>query len=295
MLGGGAPELTLTLATECAYRLDTTTGTIGVRRLGCADQAFAPVSDGNPLLKGATLAAAQAAGDVLAVLAQLADKTLRLLVFRGATGATLREHRYDPRIKEPRRFLLSADGKWLAREWGQRVIVENIDTPVVQMTTRAGGFPSEVQLLLGKQCLLLSQDKGQTHWHLVDWSAGSTKFYYEKKPKDGPLQRDAFREAMGRTPLILVKPASAAAPASYDRQRFVAALDHDHLRFMLDRFGQVAVFDRRSDALVAMFMAFRDRLAAWLPDGSRCGSEALGLGPETPGARGRLANALGGC
>jgi hypothetical protein len=160
------------------------------------------------------------------------------------------------------------------------------------MTTRTGGFPAEVQLFLGNQRLLLSQDKGQTHWHLVDWSAGTVQFYYEKKSKDGPLQRDAFRAALQGSPLTLVRAASAAAPPSYDRQRFVAVTDHDHLRFMLDRFGQVAVFDRHNQSLVCVFMAFRDRLAAWLPDGSRCGSAALGLGPETPGARTRLGELL---
>src|SRR5260370_39887557 len=67
----------------------------------------------------------------------------------------------------------------------------------------------------------------------------------------------------------------------------------DGLTFALDHFGQLAVFGA-GGMLVCMFLAFRDRLAAWLPDGSRCGSEALGLGPETPGARVTLAQVLQG-
>jgi hypothetical protein len=296
-LGDSNPmELTLSPrpSAKCTYRVDTTNGTIELRQLGYEDQMFIPTADGKVVLKGATVLIAEAAGDVLAMLAKHSDKTLRLLLIRGSSGAVLREHRYDPHIKEPRRFMLSPNGRWLAREGETIIIVENVDAPAAQLTTRTGGFPGEVQLFLGKQCMLLSQDRGQSHWHLVDWSDGTARFYHEKKGRDGPLQRDVFREAMQRWPLALVKAVSAAAPPSYDRQRFVAVADHDHLRFMLDFYGQVAVFDRRTGSLLCMLMAFRDRLAAWLPDGARCGSEALGLGPETPGARVRLAKALAG-
>lgn len=292
--GASQPPVPMPAAVLDRYRyvVDTATGEITQRQAADGDEwSYLPESDGMPILRGASIAEMRSAGDTCAILATLADRTLRLLVLRG--DRLIREHRYEQRIKEPRRFLLSPDGNWLAREWGARIVVENIDTPVMQMTTRAGGFPAEAQLYLGKDCLVLSQDRGQTHWHLVDWSDGTAKFYYEKKPKDAPLQRDAFREAMQRAPLTLVRAASASAPPSYDPQRFVAVAAPGRLGIALDRFGQVVVF-RGDFETVCMFMAFRDRLAAWLPDGSRCGSAALGLGPETPGARARLGKLLKG-
>ena len=55
------------------------------------------------------------------------------------------------------------------------------------------------------------------------------------------------------------------------------------LSFVLDRFGQLAILDGNEE-LLAMFVAFRDRWAAWMPDGTRLGNLSLSLGPATPGA-----------
>jgi hypothetical protein len=76
-----------------------------------------------------------------------------------------------------------------------------------------------------------------------------------------------------------------------DRERFVSEVQQGRLSFVLDRFGQVAVLDQ-GRKLVAMFIAFRDRAAAWLPDGTRQGSPALSLGPATPDAARKIGEAL---
>jgi hypothetical protein len=284
--GASDPELCLSpgASAQREYAVDVERGAITVRHAGQA-QTFIPLDDGKPLLRRSQVSAAHAAGDVLALLARLSDGSLRLLLFTISSGATLCERRYDPRLDEERRFVLSPDGRWLAREWGARVIIEKIDSPGVQTTTRIEGYNSEGQLLVGERCFVIGF--GQKHWHLVRWSERTVEFHYECK-QQGAFQNAAIQAAM-REPLLVARAASAAAPPTYDRERFVAVAYQGALFF--DRYGQIAVFDR-AGMLVCMFMAFRDRHAAWLPDGSRCGSAALGLGPETPGAREKLARAL---
>ena len=205
-------------------------------------------------------------------------------------GTMLREHL----VTKNARFTLSNDGRWLAQERGARVVVEKIDTPSEGTVTRCGGFSAEGRLLLGDRCFLLSLGKGPSHWHLVRWSGPLAKFQYRHKEKN--LGHEEFKTlGFGE----VMRDARATDPywknvpglLPYDPQRFLTGGFRDGKMFVLDRFGQVAVFDK-NEVLLCMFMAFRDRLAAWLPDGSRCGSEALGLGPETPGAREKLAQVL---
>jgi hypothetical protein len=288
-----SPSRCRLLSTErYAYILDANPGTITVRQSGCEDRVFVPQADGKPLLRGAMISAAHAAGDVLALCAQLHDRSIRLLLFRGSTGALLREYRYEAKTREKPRFLLSPDGRWLARMavvWGGHVIVENTDTPSQRIATRGGGYNNNAQIFLGERSLLIAMH--ETHWHLVHWTDDTVEFDYETK-RGGPtgFTKPAFREAT-RAGLSRVRALIDAAHLTYDPGRSLATAVRDGLEFALDRYGQVPVFDS-SGKLLCMFMAFRSRLAAWLPDGSRCGSEALGQGPETPGARARLAQIL---
>src|SRR5205807_1427060 len=77
---------------------------------------------------------------------------------------------------------------------------------------------------------------------------------------------------------------------NYDPKRFTLAAETDVLA-VADRFGQVAIFDCTHE-LVCMFFAFRDRLAAWMPDGTRFGPAAITGGPPTPDALDKLGRAL---
>ena len=286
-INSGASEPPLRLSpsppAHCEYRVDPASGTIAFRQPGIGYQAFIPRADGKPLLGDATISAAQAAGDVLAIKARIQDGSMRLLLFRGPEGTTLREHRCDSAMHERNRFLLSPDGRWLALERGSRVVVEKIETPAVHMTTLAGGYNAEGKLFLGDQCFVLGSP--QRHWHLVRWSGNAVEFVWERRHGRETFKHAAFHDVMAKAPLVVVNAASASAPPSYDPQRFVAIGSRDGLRFALDRYGQIAVFDQ-TGALLCMFMAFRDRLAAWLPDGSYCGSAVLGLVAETPGGAG---------
>jgi WD40 repeat protein len=264
------------------FRLVLETGTIAFHQVGVNGIAFVPLSDGKALLKNASVLAAHAGGNVLGLIARLSDGTIRLMLFRGPDGATLREHS----VKKNSRFLLSRDGRWLAMERGSRILVEKIDTPSEGIVTRCGGYSGEVRLYLGERSLLIVMGQGATHRHLVRWSGPTIEFQYEhKKLGQEGFHTLGFQEVLPKAP---------STRLSYDPQRFPVATERDGLGFAIDRYGQIAVFSEMGNTLLCMFMAFRDRLAAWLPDGSRCGSEALGLGPETPGARATLAQVLQG-
>ena len=64
---------------------------------------------------------------------------------------------------------------------------------------------------------------------------------------------------------------------------------------MVDAFGQVALFDS-GDRLLAMFVAFRSQVAAWMPDGTRLGPSQgpspMIDGPATPGAAEKIGQVL---
>ena len=60
---------------------------------------------------------------------------------------------------------------------------------------------------------------------------------------------------------------------------------------VVDFLGQVAILDRNG-ALVCMFFVFRDKIAAWMPDGTRVGPVPMIGGPPTPDGLERIAAAL---
>lgn len=277
-----AIRVSIATGVERSYALEAKTGTILVSQTGCADQRFTPTADGKPLLKHATIANAQAVREVLALRGKLGDGSDRLLLFRGGDGAVLREHS----MKKKARFLLAHDGRWLAIERVPRIVVERIDAPSEGMATRCGGYSGDARLYLGERSLLIVLGQGATHRHLVRWTGATVEFQYEhKKLGQEGIHTLGFQEVLLKTP---------KSQYCYDPQRVLVTGERDGLGFALDRYGQISVFSDMGNTLLCMFMAFRDRLAAWLPDGSRCGSEALGLGPETPGARATLAQVLQG-
>jgi hypothetical protein len=74
------------------------------------------------------------------------------------------------------------------------------------------------------------------------------------------------------------------------QKRFVK-FNHSTVIAAVDIFGQLALFDNDRN-LLCMFFTFRDKLAAWMPDGTRFGSKEL-LGEQpTPGASEKIAAAL---
>ncbi len=274
------------------YALDSAHGQLSVIRPdGTTVGPLTPIGDGRPILRSTFLQAACTEGSVSAVRVRYGGDKHKLLLLCHSDGSLLRE--FDLKSAASH-FELSEDGKWLAFERGGRVEMERVDDPAVRKATHAGGYSGGATLYLGERQILISLGHGAKDWHLVRWSADAVEFHYEPRRRD----TDAFRSALFGDARARSRPAVLGAlpmgpSLSYERHRGLAVAMVGERRFVLDQYGQVAVFDH-DGRLQCMFMAFRDRLAAWLPDGGRCGSPALGLGPETPGARAALARALSG-
>jgi hypothetical protein len=284
----GLPGLTPDEVTVGDYRIETATGTLVHGHSGQTAREFTPQSDGKPLLKGATILEAQVGGPALAVEARLRDRSHRLLIFRGSDGVLLYERTLHREDHGRPRFVLSADGRWLARDWTSRVVAIPVDGADHEVTT-IHDRNADCQLQLGDHFFVLTME-GQTHCHLVRWSGAAAEFHYEHRRKaNSPFRNEALRDCWTHN-LMLVNTASAVGSRSYDPHRFVGAAERNGLHFALDRQGQVAVFGE--GRLLCMFMASRERLAAWMPDGTWCGSPRLRAGAETPGAMAKLAKRL---
>jgi len=76
----------------------------------------------------------------------------------------------------------------------------------------------------------------------------------------------------------------------YDRKRWTSWAQKG-LLVASDRFGQVVVFDNHG-RLVCMFMAFRQRLAGWMPDGTCFGPSIMTGKPNHVEARAKFGQAL---
>ncbi len=277
---GGSPSL----------YIDPDTGEVFLQGTEPAWPPFIPLADGRPALKGCIALEAQVRGLTLAVkvdrLGVLGGWSLHL--FRGPDGIPLTEYSLGRLYLG---FTLSADGEFLARQaGGDRFQVSPVGRGEAGrgFLTTEGGFCQETELLLGEPRWLALRT-GKHQFHTLVWKRGVLEVRYFRSRKDddfhGLVQADVkqgrlVRGTVGGLPLGV----------SYDRHRFVAGAQGDVLA-AADRFGQVMIFDRQQN-LVCMFFAFRDRLAAWMPDGTRYGPASLTGGPATPGALEKIGRAL---
>src|SRR5262249_19795705 len=93
------------------------------------------------------------------------------------------------------------------------------------------------------------------------------------------------------------KPAETAAATKdsvwhNEPERWSQCTDLAHgLKVAADRFGQLAVFDGYG-TLVCMFIAFRNRLAGWLPDGTYFGTPMMTRSAESHDAAAKFGQAL---
>jgi hypothetical protein len=297
--------------------LESNSGTLQLDGRGVKWPPFTPQADGRPLLKGAWVTTGQLAGRTLALRVNRAGEVWALLL-HGPAEALLREIPFRFNSHRINRFLLSADGQWIALlRTDQRIQVQAVDSTDHVLTTRAGGFSGESRLFVGDRYLLFCLGSGRQYWHLVDWHLGTLEHAYEHCPGgtvDRPerFSRPDIRASLSRARPYLAIHDGTPAALYFDAERFVAGSlmlmraapeggmvlevsarqpPPQMLGFGLDRYGQVAVLDAQG-RLVAMFMAFRERLAAWLPDGTRFGTTLLSNGPAGKDAREKIGQAL---
>jgi hypothetical protein len=268
---------------EPACHLEMTTGTVrlyGVPHVA----AFIPQADGRALLRGAKPLAAQCCGTTLALLTTgprpEEHPTLRL--FRGPEGVPLASYLMDPRTPD---FILSADGRWLARAVTQaRVEIRRVIGDAGPVVTEAGGYSGPPALLLNYRCLLIRS--GKHHAHLLRWETGVLQTAHAR---DGGASFTAdsprlFSHGQDATP------AGVPAFLQYDPRRFLRGAMRKVIA-VADGYGQVALFTRDGQ-LLAMFFAFREHLAGWMPDGTRLGPAWLARGAESRGAAEKFGRVL---
>lgn len=280
-----------------ACHVQSTTGIVIVRCPNMCWGPYSPCTEGKPTFRGTILQETQLAGNTLAVRGRREDIGDSITLVNGPDGAILREYRIVRPKHKIARHLLSFDGSRIALlRSDHRVEVDPVlDRSLPSLCTRVGGFTAEAGLAVGRHCVMVYMGASKQFRHLFDWSSGTLKHHYERSPlkMHGPEYAPITRAGSPFFALPPLTPGQALplpACCMADRERYVAAVKRD-LWFVLDRFGQVAVLDE-SEQVLAMFIAFRDRHAAWMPDGTRFGSLTLGLGAATPGAAEKIGQAL---
>jgi hypothetical protein len=268
--------------------IDSETGEVHLPALP-AWRSFIPLADGLPALRYWVAEQFQCRRQTLALLTSCSmlrkEKVLRL--FRGPAGRPLASY---PMRAARHLFTLSEDGEHLVRLVGEYWVEVNRvgDDNRLIFSTRAGGFSSRLRFVLGESWLFLATTKN--HRHLVRWfRKGVERLSWHNK--EAGVNQDAyyFTKPPDRT---RVESTQKGVPAlgEYDRERFVLGASL-YVMAIADRFGQVAIFDV-DQQLICMFFAFRERIAAWMPDGTRLGPASLTGGPETPDAATKIGEAL---
>jgi hypothetical protein len=292
VLGSPAVEKRLT-AGPCCY-LDPDLGELHVYRLKPPWKPFTPRADGRPVLQRSIALEAQCRGTTLAVkmVALGASGATILRLFRGPEGTPLGEYLLPHR---ERAFALSADGNHLALLRGDyRVEIRSVAGGSPVIGTRAGGFSPHLELRLGSQALILRATR--SHLHALRWDRGPLEIEHVHDGRPTGLSLEARRSERRPWPELVLahsrpgRPEEVPAGLRYDPHRFLVGTEAG-LIAVADRFGQVVVLDRGLE-IVAMFFAFRNRLAGWLPDGTCFGPSTITGRPETPGALEKFGQAL---
>jgi hypothetical protein len=243
---------------------DPTTGTLDVINVA-GWNSFTPLSDGRPLLVGCRLESADCRGGTLAVaMWEPAGNHRRpvIRIFRGTDGVCTFELRRD--FGE---FCLSDDGRFIAAQGRSRRIVvkDALRGGAERCVLPVGRFHSAVNVRFGDASLKIDND---AFLHHIDWRRGRLSTSVGERAGRGA---EAIRENPGGLPKWL----------AHDK-RFVRC-NEGWLIAVVDVFGQIALFEHNQQ-LICLFFTFRDRFAAWAPDGTRYGAPAL-LGTQpTPGA-----------
>ena len=268
-------------------RLDRATGEVLVARVVPGWEPFTPESDGQPVLRNCWLDHAQWRGNMLALVVSGPGRRTMIRLFQGPTGVPARE--MVPSSSDPSSLILSYDGRLIARRLGERQLevreTSGAGHPV--FLTVKGKTHSDAKVTLGRYGILIHVGK---HVSLIRWD--------REKLTISTVDEDSTRSEHDVVTWPLDRPAtrSTALPSLLESQshRFVACARAE-LTAVVDVFGQVALFDR-GDRLIAMFLAFRGQVAAWMPDGTRFGPSQgpspLIDGPATRNAADIIGRAL---
>ncbi|MHC5544923.1 hypothetical protein ACYOEI_42350, partial [Singulisphaera rosea] len=197
---------------------------------------------------------------------------------------TFREVEQYPLPHDSRGFALSRDGRRLARRVGYRHHIEVRDVSgavAPSFVTPRGKAHHHLEVELGATFLLV--DTGR-YLHFIRWDRGRL---------ESSVRREAPDEILSREGILSTRVRSTRRTDSLpqDSRRFPWSCTLAGLTVLVDFVGQLAVFDS-SGQLLCMLIAFRDRLAVWMPDGTRLGPESMVGGQSSPDAAERIGEAL---
>lgn len=283
-----SPELSLRFRNErgTLVSIDRFTGDLHVRRgAETGWTTFTYQTDGRVRFKGARLIQARWHRDVLALLLNNTDGRRCIAVGSVADGAwhALGEFAVQRDIED---FALSSHGHLIAWRVGDRRIevhaTRGTGPPVLVIPQ--GRVHSGVLIEFIENGLLI--DSGR-HIHFLNWAHDELVHRVHHHARS----RIQARLPVDLTSTGLIMTRMPRRLSRYDQSRFYGRISSPGLTAAVDRFGEVALFDR-SDRLIAMFFVFRDRFAAWLPDGTRAGSPPILGGPATAGAMERIGQAI---
>ncbi|WP_435016010.1 hypothetical protein TA3x_003568 [Tundrisphaera sp. TA3] len=260
-----------TLKAGASISLEPKSGSIQLDGVSPPWSEFTPMDQGQPSLQGGLILEAQLRGDILVIRAIRSNGPPGLLAFQGPAGTALRE--FSPHASCTR-FALSADGSMIAARLiqGPRLMV----LPTVGAGQPAFVVPQAkshpgLTLTLGPMGMALRVGRRAT---IVSWSAGRlVSWALPGWAQADPPPRPSG--ALDAGPLTVPASKIMTLPRALDRigGRFVACA-RSNLTAVLDRFGQIALFDA-DERLVAMILAYRGQVAAWMPDGTRLGPPTL--------------------
>jgi hypothetical protein len=249
-------------------------------------ETFTPLADGKPALEARGLVRGECRHDVLAVLFRASNTTKQVWLFGGPEGRTLTTIGV---ADERDAFALSPDGSLLAVQRAPcQVEVRSTRSPgaEVRCLSPVGRFHNNAVVELGERWLALVI---QRKVHLARWDRGQLELLLREGNLRGVLGQEfadtgiapeGTRALPGRIPSFLKD----------DPVRFRLAAWRN-LIAVVDPYGEVFVFEQTGE-LVCAFFAFRQDLAAWMPDGTCLGAEALLGRPPTAGAARVMGRAL---
>jgi hypothetical protein len=245
-----------------------------------------PMADGKPALQDCCLVAAQSYGNTLALVTspRQATEPLTLRLLRIQDGVPLTEYPHQAN----RAFLLSRSGGQLARQTGaSQVTVQNEEGGPPCWVSPKARCHHDVSVQLGP-VWLCAQAGGQNH--LIRWN--SDRLSHIRSTGDMKSFLDAqLGTVLSRSIFPVVRTLHPSwSRAWYDLQRFRQAIQ-GRVTVVVDLYGQIIVWSRAME-LLCMFFVFRDKFAAWMPDGTRYGPPSLTGGPETVGALEKIGRAL---
>jgi hypothetical protein len=164
----------------------------------------------------------------------------------------------------------------------------------IQTKRLSGGVQ---RLWVGTHGFLASCGSNGQSWVLVQWPSGKlechteTRHFVPNLPLEGSMNRNICDFVCGELSEA-VRPLQSSDP---NEDRWQAGTSNGRALYLLDHFGQVAVFSdcvKEGRILVFQFFAGSEGWTAWLPDGTRLGTGSVHRWPNSPAAGRTMGQAL---